>query len=170
MIPATDQTPLCRDSKEILRSSNLRCTRQRELVYQSLASTHSHPTAEELYDLVRRHEAGMSLATVYNTLEAFVRTGLAQRIPCPSGATRYDADMRDHVHLATSDGRVMDVPQDLGARLIHALGPELRTELETRLGLSMARVSLNLVVHGDATLSEPMPPASDDSVDAPAIP
>lgn len=147
MVPESEFQVHAKGSKEILRSSNLRCTRQRELVYESLASTHMHPTAEELYDLVRRHEAGMSLATVYNTLEVFVRTGLAQRIPCPSGATRYDADMRDHVHVAMADGRVMDVPQDLGSRLICALGPDLRSEMEARLGVSLARVSLNLVVH-----------------------
>ncbi len=141
------ESPESKDPREVLRSSNLRCTRQRELVYESLFRTKSHPTAEELFDLVRQQEPGLSLATVYNTLEAFVRTGLARRIPCPSGGTRFDADMREHVHVALEDGRVMDVPDDLGSRLVDALGPDLRAELQDRLGISLARVSLNLVVH-----------------------
>lgn len=154
----------CRDPRDVLRSSNLRCTRQRELVYEALASTKSHPTAEELFDLVRQQEPGLSLATVYNTLEAFVRTGLAHRIPCPSGGTRFDADMHDHVHLALEDGRVMDVPDDLGSRLVEALGPELRAEMESRLGVSMARVSLNLVVHGGA--ERPLPRGEEEAESA----
>ncbi|MCW5767937.1 MAG: transcriptional repressor [Phycisphaeraceae bacterium] len=158
MPSSQDHHAMGRAPREVLRSSNLRCTRQRELVYEALASTHTHPTAEELFDLVRRLEPGLSLATVYNTLEVFVRSGLAQRIPCPSGATRYDSDMRDHVHLTTSDGRVMDVPEDLGVHLVHALSPSLREDLENRLGVTLGRVSLNLVVHG---LPERLGAASD---------
>lgn len=138
-----------RESKDILKSSKLRCTRQREMVYKTLATTRAHPTAEELYGMVRLHEPGLSLATVYNTLEALVRTGLCHRIPCPSGATRYDADMREHVHVTTADGRVLDVPEDLGNALVATLSPDLRHELERRLGVPMSRVALHLVVQDE---------------------
>jgi len=146
------------DSKDILKSSNLRCTRQREVVYMTLASTSAHPTAEELLGMVRESEPTLSLATVYNTLEAFVRAGLCRRIPCPSGATRYDADMREHVHLTTAEGRVLDLPEDLGGRLVAALSPNLRQELERRLGVSMSRVAVHLVAQGaEAAESAPAP-------------
>lgn len=137
-----------REPRDILRSSNLRCTRQREMVYEALALTTSHPTAEELHGMVKQHDLGLSLATIYNTLEAFVRAGLCRRIPCPTGATRYDADMTEHVHVTTADGQVVDVPPDLGQRLIVAMGDELRAELERRLGIPMDRVGLHLVVEG----------------------
>lgn len=156
-----------RESKDILKSSNLRCTRQREVVYETLASTRAHPTAEELFGMVRASEPGLSLATVYNTLEAFVRTGLCRRIPCPSGATRYDADMREHVHLTTAEGRVLDVPEDLGSRLVATLSGDLRTEIERRLGVSMSKVALHLVaqspVEGDAPAGAAESAADPDS-------
>lgn len=138
------------DARQILRSSNLRCTRQREVVYEVLAARHDHPTAEELYATVKREEPGLSLATVYNTLEALVQAGLCRRIPNPCGATRYDADMREHVHVTMADGRVVDLPEELGCRLAEAFGPELRSELERRLGVPMSRVGLNLVVESPA--------------------
>lgn len=147
------------ESGDILRSSNLRSTRQRRVVYQTLATTTAHPTAEELFGMVRAQEPGLSLATVYNTLEAFVRAGLCRRIPCPSGATRYDADMREHVHVTTVDGRVVDVPEDLGNRLVATLSPDLRAELERRMGVPMARVALHLVAHGDSeAATDPLAP------------
>ena len=149
-----------RDSKDILKSSNLRCTRQREVVYQTLASTRAHPTAEELFGMVRVSEPALSLATVYNTLETFVRAGLCRRIPCPSGATRYDADMREHVHLTTAEGRVLDVPEDLGERLVTALSPELRRELACRLGVDVSTVTVHLVAH-TAAETDPNDSASD---------
>lgn len=159
---------MTRQSKDILKSSNLRCTRQREMVYQTLATTTAHPTAEELYSMVRALEPGLSLATVYNTLEAFVRTGLCRRIPCPSGATRYDADMREHVHVTTAEGRVLDVPEDLGGRLVATLSPDLRAELERRLGVPMSKVTLHLVAQEEGGLPDltelsPQPDSGDQS-------
>jgi hypothetical protein len=56
--------------------------------------------------------------------------------------------MTEHVHVTTADGQVVDVPPDLGQRLIVAMGGELRAELERRLGIPMDRVGLHLVVEG----------------------
>lgn len=127
----------------------LRCTRQREQIYSALMNTHTHPTAEELFQMVAAEgdEAGLSLATVYNALEAFTACGLVRRIPCPSGsgACRYDADTSEHVHLTTDDGRVIDVPPDLSERLLARLSPVLMEELQARMGVQIRGVSVQVV-------------------------
>lgn len=128
----------------------LRCTKQREQVYGALASTQSHPTAEDLYTAVRASEPGMSLATVYNTLEAFTVVGLARRLASPVGACRYDADTRDHVHVALGDGRLIDLPEDLSQRLLADVPKAVLEELERRLGVRVAGVSIQVVTEDGA--------------------
>jgi Fe2+ or Zn2+ uptake regulation protein len=113
------------------------------VLYAALAGTNAHPSAEELFDAVRRREPGISLATVYNTLEAFTAAGLCRVIPGPSAA-RFDADTSDHVHVHTAEGRVIDLPADLGRRLLDGVDPTVLREVEAALGMPIASVRLEL--------------------------
>lgn len=122
-----------------LREHGVRPTRQRELVYLTLACTDTHPTADELLTAVRLEDASVSQATVYNTLETLTGCGLARRLPsrAAGGPCRYDADLRPHVHLTMPDGRVMDAPHGVSEAILNALqAPGL-----SDLGLSPERVA-----------------------------
>lgn len=123
----------------MLRDCGVRPTRQRELVYAALASTDSHPTAEELLTAVRAADPGLSQATVYNTLETLTGCGLARRLSSrtPGGPCRYDADVRPHVHLTLPDGRVIDAPGGVSDAILSALNaPGLES-----LGIGADRVA-----------------------------
>ena len=136
----------------LFEKSGLRFTRQREVLYESLAATKSHPTADELFQSVRAIESGLSLATVYNTLEALIEAGLVRRIPCVigSGACRFDADTSHHVHIATGDGRVHDVPEDLSRRLLSGIPQEVVSDLERRLGVRIDGLNVQLLASRQA--------------------
>ncbi|MFI4873015.1 MAG: Fur family transcriptional regulator [Phycisphaerales bacterium JB061] len=139
------QEELTRETaKQMLREHGLRATRQREDVYMALASTKSHKCADELFEAVRENQPGMSLATVYNTLEALAASGLCRRIPSATGASRYDADVSEHAHLVTEDGKVIDVPMDLSDQLHSAIEPELLKQIEQRLGVKIDGLSIEL--------------------------
>lgn len=130
--------------RAIFRKHDLRCTRQREIVYIALASTEQHPTAEDLHRLVHKVDPGLSLATVYNTLEALVECGLGRRLSGGGGPCHYDADMDPHVHVSLANGRVIDVPDDLSERLLAGLSPELIREIEQRMGVEVGGVGVSL--------------------------
>ena len=83
--------------RTILRQNGQRLTPQREAVYQAL-SVLDHPTAEELYLATRPRLQGLSLATVYNTLEMLVTCGLADKLT-GSGPARYESAVAPHGHL-----------------------------------------------------------------------
>ncbi len=134
--------------RTLFRTHNLRCTRQRERVYSALAATTAHPTAEELYRTVHETDPALSLATVYNTLEALVSCGLGKRLAGDSGPSRYDADMSPHVHVALTDGRLVDVPLDLSTKLLAGLSQELLQEIEGRMGVKVGGVSVSLIAAG----------------------
>lgn len=132
------------DLRALFRGHGLRCTRQREQIYTALAESKSHPTAEELHVAVKDAEGGMSLATVYNTLEAFTERGLCRRLPAASGASRFDADLAHHTHIVLDDGRILDVPHDLGERITSEIPQSVLDEIETRLGVRIDRINLQL--------------------------
>jgi len=134
--------------KDIFRRHGLRCTRQRQVLYEELAATAMHPTAEELHQSVRTREPGISLATVYNTLEAFCACGLANKLPAPDGRgpCRYDATTEDHAHVVLADGRVLDMPADLSVEALQRVKDGLLAELCDRLGLDGASLRIQVVV------------------------
>src|SRR5699024_212410 len=101
------------ESRKMFEEHGLRCTQQRAAVYAALAGSMDHPTADELHRQVSGELAGVSLATVYNTLEAFCRAGLVQKLPGAgdNGSARYDAVRENHLHLrCRKSGAVADVP------------------------------------------------------------
>lgn len=142
------------DLRPLFAKHGLRCTEQREAIYRALASTTAHPTAEEIFHALRAKHAGVSLATIYNTLDAFERRGLCRMFtpsPAPSSApaardsaARYDADTSEHIHFVDEDGRIRDVPADLGSALLHHLPPDVLDQLERRLGVRIDHVSIQL--------------------------
>ena len=83
---------------QVLRSNGARPTRQRRALYASLAGRDDHPTAEALHRQVRRQVPGLSLATVYTSLEVMAQAGLVGRLQGPDGIARYDARMDPHDH------------------------------------------------------------------------
>ncbi len=131
--------------RELFRVHNLRCTHQREIVYAGLAATKMHPTAEELYQTLHTADPHISLATVYNTLDALSEVGLVRKVPSGNGACRYDADTAPHVHVTTTDGTVADAPMDLSRRLLDGISPDVLREIESRMGVSVSRISVQVV-------------------------
>ena len=124
----------------------LRCTRQRRALYDALMATKVHPTADMLYRLVIRECPGMSLATVYNTLEAFAKAGLVLKIPGPDGSARYDGTVEDHPHLRVkTTGEVVDLPADLGQAIVQSLPAEVLQTIEARMNFKVQQIHIEFV-------------------------
>ncbi len=132
-------------------SHGLRCTSQRESIYAALMACKVHPTAEELHALVQgpNGDGAISLATVYNTLDAFTRHGLARRIAPTCGgsnaAFRYDADISNHAHLVMADGSMQDFPPDLDQRILSHIPQQLIEEVERRMKVKIKRIGVEFV-------------------------
>ncbi len=134
--------------QQLFTEHGLRCTKQRRAIYQALCDHRGHPTADELYRVVKSQVEGLSLATVYNTLEALCCAGLAYRLSgCGgNGSTRYDAAGEDHLHLrCRKTGHVADAPDDLGQRILKHIPSELIDELQHRTGFTVSKIQLDLV-------------------------
>lgn len=132
--------------ERVFRARHVRRTRQREVVYRALASTDTHPTAEELYRLIVGADQHLSLATVYNALDALEKAGLCRRVSASSSQpARFDADMDTHVHVVTPDGRVLDLPPGVGERVMQAVTHTLADEVEKLTGAPVGKFTIQLV-------------------------
>lgn len=145
-------TPMACDkaAADLFARHGLRCTKQRLSIYRALTATRHHPTADDLYCSVGGEAAGMSLATVYNTLDAFTKAGLIQRLPGVGGtngsSSRYDAHQTPHIHLRDSQtGDVEDTPDDLSAQLLKHIPKRVLDEIKQRTGFTVDQVQIELV-------------------------
>lgn len=98
-----------------------RSTLQRRLIREAVQSTDSHPTAEWVYEAVRRSLPRISLGTVYRNLQVLVDAGELKSWT-RGGRTRYDADLEPHDHFSCDGcGLLLDIP-----RLTRSLPAERR--------------------------------------------
>ena len=87
-----------------------RNTIQRQVIREELSKSDQHPTAAELYVMVRQQLPRVSLATVYRNLDLLVSGGMARKLDASPGEARYDGDLSDHGHLRCLDcGRIDDI-------------------------------------------------------------
>jgi Fur family ferric uptake transcriptional regulator len=121
------------------RTPARRQTKQRRLIYDAVCAAKSHPTAEAVYDRVRRAMPGVSLGTVYRNLQLLVADGRL-RSWTRGRATRYDADLTPHDHfLCESCGLLLDLDRAGGPlaaeRRLEARGFEVRGRILDLIGL-----------------------------------
>ena len=102
----------------MLEDTSLRMTKQRQVILEELRSVTSHPTADDMYDMVRRRLPNVSLGTVYRNLEILAESGIVQKIDIGGTKKRFDGNVAAHYHLRCAGcGRVDDIHLDTGIDL-----------------------------------------------------
>ena len=87
-----------------------RNTKQRQAILEELQKLASHPTASELYEVVRRRLPRISLGTVYRNLELLAQMGKVRKLIMNATEARYDGNLTRHFHLSCDRcGRIEDL-------------------------------------------------------------
>ena len=88
-------------------------SRQREEIIRVIKKLDKHPTAEEVYMIVKAQDPSISRSTVYRNLNGLVNENILNRISMAVGPDRYDYHMESHNHaICTKCGRIMDFNYD----------------------------------------------------------
>ena len=96
---------------QALRTRGIQPTAQRLAVARFVLKTSRHPTADEVWEKVRRQNPTLSRATVYNTLRLFVEKGLLRTQAMREGALVFDPHVARHHHFIDEEtGEIFDVP------------------------------------------------------------
>ena len=90
---------------------NLRMTRQRKVILEELRKVKTHPSADELYEMVRKRLPRISLGTVYRNLEILSESGDIQKLEPGWALKRFDGDPSEHCHIrCVRCDRIADAP------------------------------------------------------------
>lgn len=103
-----------------LTDTGLRPTPQREVVFKVILEKRTHPTADEIFALVKAQMPTISLATVYNCLETLVQNGLVRQVNFDRAPTRYCPNLHEHAHFhdeVTGEVHDIEVPAELLTQL-----------------------------------------------------
>ena len=90
--------------------SMIRLTTQRQILLEELSKVNSHPTACELYEMVRKRLPRIGLGTVYRNLELMADSGMILKLELGGAQKRFDATTDPHYHVRCSScGKMEDI-------------------------------------------------------------
>ena len=99
---------------------NLRMTCQRKVILEELRKVDTHPSADEVYEMVRKRLPRISLGTVYRNLEILSESGEIQKLELGCNLKRFDGIAENHYHIrCTHCDRLVDAPADFDVAINH---------------------------------------------------
>ncbi|MBN2566158.1 MAG: transcriptional repressor [Candidatus Eisenbacteria bacterium] len=106
-------------------------TESRREILSALENSESHPTADELHELVRARLPRISLGTIYRNLDILAREGLITVLTDAGAQRRYDGMERHHHHVRCSvcgrlDDVTLDNPDEIRQLLVDSKGYDIR--------------------------------------------
>ncbi len=97
-----------------LKGKGVRFTPQRQAILEFLLRTDTHPTAEDIYQDVKAKFPGVSLGTIYNTLNMLKEHGHILELSYGDMSSRFDGNPNNHYHVVCSEcGKVVDYHRPL---------------------------------------------------------
>jgi len=82
-----------------LKDQHISVTPQRMEILKTIMSRYDHPSADNIYQQVKRNLPMISFNTVYKTLETFCQLGLVIKINPLHEVARYDGNVSPHTHM-----------------------------------------------------------------------
>lgn len=97
--------------REKFRSSGYTLTSQRRAVLEALSEARGHPSAEDVYLVVKRKNPRVALGTVYQALSVLEEIGVVESKHWSDSPTRYDLNLVPHLDVrCVRCGEVAEVP------------------------------------------------------------
>jgi Fur family peroxide stress response transcriptional regulator len=104
---------------ETLRKKGYKATTQRIAICRFALHSRDHPTAQRIYEEVKKVHPTVSLATVYKTLQILTEHGLIQELDLPQSQARFDSYVGPHLNLVcVRCGNIQDFDDDAAQELV----------------------------------------------------
>ncbi len=81
----------------------IRMTKQRQVILEELCKVTSHPTADEMYHMIRKRLPKISLGTVYRNLEILSELGMVLKLDVGGTQKRFDGNVANHYHVRCTE-------------------------------------------------------------------
>ena len=97
-------------AKEDLKVIQRRFSKQRQIIYDMIKNNPVHPTADYIYNTLKKDYPDLSLGTVYRNLNVLTESGLILKITSDSDSEHYDGNTENHYHLMCEEcNHIFDV-------------------------------------------------------------
>ena len=129
------------NTKNLLKMADLKATHQREVILSIVLSCNNHPSCDEVYALTKKKIPSISLATVYKTIEAFIKAGLITKTLTTEGQLRIDPNLTSHGHIySTSSNEILDYFDEELNKVIGAFFKKKKVK-----NFHIKKISLNII-------------------------
>ena len=99
------------DIREKFRRSGYTLTSQRRAVLEALREANGHPSAEDIYLIVKKKNPRVALGTVYQALSVLEEIGVVDSKHWSESPTRYDLNLDPHLDIrCVACGSVSEIP------------------------------------------------------------
>lgn len=101
---------------EYVKNNGLKISSQRNHILEIMESEHIHRSVEEIYDIVKKSNPEIGIATVYRTVKLLCDAGIAKEIHTSHDLTRYEivSDNSHHDHLICQNcGKFIEIESDI---------------------------------------------------------
>jgi Fur family peroxide stress response transcriptional regulator len=96
----------------------IRETKQRRAILEFLRNTRSHPTADLIYESVRKEIPHISKGTIYRNLKVLREIGQISELNLKGTVTRFEGRKESHYHFRCERcGRVFDLEEPVNREL-----------------------------------------------------
>ncbi|WP_373601233.1 Fur family transcriptional regulator [Paraclostridium bifermentans] len=117
----------------------MKFSKQRELILNTVKNNTVHPTADFIYDYLKKDNPNLSLGTVYRNLSQLVSHGYIQKVSMPGFPDRFDGNVTKHNHMICDVcGNIEDIHSDTLKNIPSIISEELDVEI----------TSCNIILHG----------------------
>lgn len=87
-----------KDPRDIIKATGLKATPQRLAIYKAMLNI-GHASADMIIEYLVKEELNLTIATVYNVLESFEKTGIIRKLSSDGIKMYYDINTTDHPHI-----------------------------------------------------------------------
>lgn len=117
----------------------MKFSKQRKLILDTVLENKVHPTADFIYEHLKKENPNLSLGTVYRNLSQLVDHGFITKVSIPGQPDRFDVLTSDHCHLLCTNCN--DI-YDIESKIIENIPNKLSEELDIKI------TSSNIIFRG----------------------
>lgn len=125
--------------RDYLKKEGMLYSKQREQILDVFLKTEKHPTVNDIYDMVRKKNPKIGLATVYRTMELIYDAGLARKVGFGDGIKHYEHKYKHQRHyhmICLKCGKVIEVTSN---KL-----EQIQKQLAKKHGFTISRATMRL--------------------------
>ncbi|UWD48307.1 transcriptional repressor [Clostridioides difficile] len=103
----------------------MKFSKQRELILNEILNNPVHPTADCLYENLKKDNPSLSLGTVYRNLAQLTEHGFIRKVSIPGNPDRFDGRTENHYHIICEVcGDVYDLESEILSNLKESISEE----------------------------------------------